>query len=63
MAISSEPANYERVSSDRLSQGPLLFLTLQMIQLIGVGCKYKEKKEATVSKLQLTSTVFLHSSV
>lgn len=63
MAISSEPANYELVSSDSLRQGPLLFLTLQMIQPIGLGCKHKGGKRVTVSKPQLTSTVFLHSSV
>lgn len=46
MAISSEPANYELVSSNSLSQGPLLFLTLQMIQLIGLGCKHKGGKKS-----------------
>lgn len=44
MAISSEPANYELVSSDSLSQGPLLFLTLQMIQPIGLDASTRGKK-------------------
>lgn len=45
MTISSEPANYELFSSDSLSQGPLLFLNLQMIQPIGLDASTRGKKK------------------